>query len=640
MTIFRVGVIGCGKLAGLPGATGMGQGHIHVLGYIASPDCEVVAAADIQKDNLDAFTQRYGIPHGYLDYRDMLAQENLDMVSVCLWPHLHAPVTLAAAEAGVKAVHCEKPIAPTWGEALKMVQVCAEKGVQLTFNHQRRFGKPFYTAKKLLDGGKIGRLQRLEGFTANLYDWGTHWFDMMFFFNDEQPVEWVLGQIDARGSHKIFDVLVEGQGLSTFKWKNGVYGLMSTGGGQQFDCALRLVGSDGVIELWVHDGPALRMKNVETKGQWKEFDVGVNDAYIKTTVDAVLDSVNALRDGREPVLSAHKALQATEVIFATYESCRRRGRVELPLQITDSPLQAMHQSGQISVVDEKPLEGLSNPEGSTWMQGDVWANRLKIHYYRTGGAKPPFVLSHGFSDSGLCWIRAAQALDADYDLLMPDARGHGLTSAPDAGYDDPMRAADIAEFARMLALDKPALMGHSMGAASTAMAAANYPDLWSCVVLEDPPWFAEGSPWANWMGANESEAQLRALERRIQIEKQRATPVEEIIAEGRKNAPAWNEIEWQPWGESKKQLSPNAAGRMSGPRPDWREIVAKIKVPTLLVIGDPEMHSIVTPETAQEAARINPLIEVAQLKAGHNIRREQFEAFVEVVRAFLKKHYR
>ncbi|MBN1933372.1 MAG: alpha/beta fold hydrolase [Anaerolineae bacterium] len=641
MTTFRVGVIGCGKPWGVPGATGMGQGYIHALGYIASPDCELVAAADIQKDNLDAFTQRYGVPHGYLDYREMLDKEKLDMVSVCLWPHLHAPVTLAAAEAGVKAVHCEKPMAPTWGEALKMVQVCAEKGVQLTFNHQRRFGKSFYTAQKLLDEGKIGQLERLEGFTANLYDWGTHWFDMMFFFNDEQPVEWVLGQIDARGSHKVFDVLIEGQGLSTFKWKNGVYGLMSTGGDQRFDCAIRLVGSEGVIELWVRDGPALRMRNVETKGQWKEFDVGVNDAYIKTTVDAVLDSVNALREGREPMLSARKALQATEVIFATYESCRRRGRVDLPLQITDSPLQAMHQSGQISVVDEKPVQDVSTLAGSSWVQGDVFANRLKIHYYRTGGDKPPFVLLHGFSDNGLCWIRAAKALEADYDLLMPDARGHGLTSAPESGYDDPMRAADVAEFVKMLALKKPALMGHSMGAASTAMAAANYPDLWSCIVLEDPPWFGANSPWAaRWQSSSESEAQLRMLEHRIQIEKQRDTAIEEIIAKGREGSPAWEEIEWQVWGESKKQLSPNAAVRMGGPRPDWRELVRRIAVPTLLIVGDPELHAIVTLEVAQEAAALNPLIEVVQLKAGHNIRREQFEAFIAAVQAFLKKHYK
>ena len=121
-------------------------------------------------------------------------------------------------------------MATTFGDAKQMVAVCAEHGVQLTFNHQRRFGKQFSKAKALADAGEIGRLVRLESFTSNLYDWGTHWFDMMFFYNGDVPAEWVIGQIDARGGHSIFGVTVEGQGLSFWRWRNGVYGLMVTGG--------------------------------------------------------------------------------------------------------------------------------------------------------------------------------------------------------------------------------------------------------------------------------------------------------------------------------------------------------------------------------------------------------------------------
>lgn len=57
-----------------------------------------------------------------------------------------------------------------------------------------------------------------------------------------------------------------------------------------------------------------------------------------------------------------------------------------------------------------------------WLSGDVIANGIRIHYYRTGGDKPPLVLSHGATDNGLCWVRLTRALESEYDVIMPDAR--------------------------------------------------------------------------------------------------------------------------------------------------------------------------------------------------------------------------
>ncbi|MBN1934071.1 MAG: Gfo/Idh/MocA family oxidoreductase [Anaerolineae bacterium] len=351
MTKFRAGIIGCGVRRREDGSTGFGQGHVHALGYEATDDVELVAAADIKQENLDCFCDQHRIPGRYLDYKEMLARERLDIVSICVWPHLHAPMTIDAARARVKAIHCEKPMAPTWGEARAMVRVCDELGVQLTLNHQRRFGAPFRAAKKLLDDGAIGRLERLEAFTSNMYDWGTHWFDMLFMYNDETPVEWVIAQIEARGGRSIFGVAIEGQGISQFRYRNGVYGLMQTGNGHEAICANRLIGSDGVIEVGVQDGPYVRYRNLATGGQWVavEMEEGLHGSG--AVVDGVLDLIDALKSGREPALSARKALQATELIFATYESSRKRGRVDLPLQIEDSPFLSMLQSGQISIED-------------------------------------------------------------------------------------------------------------------------------------------------------------------------------------------------------------------------------------------------------------------------------------------------
>src|SRR5439155_9487653 len=135
------------------------------------------AVADIRRESAEAFAAQYGDPAVYVDYREMLAEVKPDVVSVATWPHLHAEMVIAAAEAGARAVHCEKPMAPTWGEARRMVEACAESGTQLTFNHQRRFLEPFQTARRLLRDGTVGDLLRIEGACGDMIDWGTHWRD-------------------------------------------------------------------------------------------------------------------------------------------------------------------------------------------------------------------------------------------------------------------------------------------------------------------------------------------------------------------------------------------------------------------------------------------------------------------------------
>lgn len=344
--MYRVGIIGCGRPRQTEGATGFGMSHYHALGYRQSPDARIVALADINTENARAFQAEHGGDTLYTDYHAMLRQEALDIVSISTWPHLHAEMVIAAAEAGVKAVHCEKPMAPTYGEARRMVEVCARHGVQLTFNHQRRFGAPFRRAKELLQAGAIGPLVRLEGACSNLFDWGTHWFDMFFFYNDETPAEWVIGQIDGRESRPIFGTLVEGQGISWFQFQNGVQGLLTTGHGTQGRNFNRLIGEQGMIEVGHSAEVPLRIWGEGDPG-WRVVDVGEGIHGLEYVGRGVLELIDALKEGREPELAARRALAATELIFATYESSRRRGRVDLPLEIDDSPLIDMLSHGVI-----------------------------------------------------------------------------------------------------------------------------------------------------------------------------------------------------------------------------------------------------------------------------------------------------
>ena len=363
MATYRAAIIGTGRPRGQEGATGAAISQFHVKAYVTN-GCNVVALADIQPENAEAFRTEHNVPGAqiFADYRQMLAEAKPDIVSICTWPHLHGEMVIAAAEAGIRAIYCEKPMAPTWGEAKRMHQVATERGSILCFNHQRRFEAPYVTARRLLREGAIGSLIQVQAACPNLYDWGTHWFDMACYYSGDVPAEWAMGQIDARGGRSVFGVQLEAQGLSYFAFQSGVRGMLITGDHIQDDAAgrggptgrratlgaaHRLIGSDGIIEVAAPNSK-VRLLNGSAAG-WQEVPLDPVASNITEAVAASIGDVLAcLESGREPETSSHKAIRSTELIFATYESARRRERVDLPLQTEDNPLHALLADGQIT----------------------------------------------------------------------------------------------------------------------------------------------------------------------------------------------------------------------------------------------------------------------------------------------------
>jgi UDP-N-acetylglucosamine 3-dehydrogenase len=358
--MYRTAIIGTGRPRGQEGATGFGMSRYHAGGYMATAKCEIVALADIRPENAEAFREDNRIPDAriFADYRRMLEEVRPDIVSVVTWPHLHAEMVIAAAEAGVRAVHCEKPMAPTWGEARRMHRVCVDHGTQLTFNHQRRFEAPYVTARRLIRESAVGQVIQIQAACGNLYDWGTHWFDMLFFYNGDVPAEWVIGQIDSRTEKSVFGVPLEDQGISYYAFENGVRGLLITGDhlpdvtggptGQRsaLGAAHRITGTEGVIEV-AAAGSKVRLLGGTTSG-WQEVPLDAAPAGTDGAIGAgIADLITCLATGEEPELSSHKAIRATELIFATYESSRRRGRIDLPLDIEDSPFLSMLDAGLV-----------------------------------------------------------------------------------------------------------------------------------------------------------------------------------------------------------------------------------------------------------------------------------------------------
>ncbi|HEU5103057.1 MAG TPA: alpha/beta hydrolase, partial [Roseiflexaceae bacterium] len=283
-----------------------------------------------------------------------------------------------------------------------------------------------------------------------------------------------------------------------------------------------------------------------------------------------------------------------------------------------------------------------------WESGDVEANGIRLHYTRTRGKGPALVLAHGVTDDGLCWTPVAQALEGEYDVLMVDARGHGGSDAPATGYDAATQAADLAGVIAGLELHKPVILGHSMGAGTALALAGLYPAVPRAILLEDPP------PW--WVAApapaeEEGRAETRttaAIYGRSAEEQERAQGMqawfaglkrktrEELLAEQRAAAPGWSEAELEPWADSKIRVSPQALNVFNPDAPravDWRAILSQITCPALVITADPARGAILNDDGVAALRALVPQLQVVHIPgAGHNIRREQFDRFMKVVR--------
>ena len=264
-----------------------------------------------------------------------------------------------------------------------------------------------------------------------------------------------------------------------------------------------------------------------------------------------------------------------------------------------------------------------------WKQDYIQVNGLRLHYTRTGGSGPPVVLAHGFSDDGLCWTPVAAALAPEYDVVMVDARGHGRSDAPEQGYGLAEQVADLAGVIGELGLRRPAVLGHSMGGATALMLAGTYPDLPGAILVED-------AGAINMSGDRTPAAEERQARMRARIMGLKRKTREELLAAQRAETPGWTEAELQPWADAKLRLSLNVLNRSSAAPVDWPVILRRITCPALLITADPERGAMVTLERAAELRSAVPQLRVAHIpEAGHSVRRDQFDLYVQVVRDFL-----
>ena len=261
-----------------------------------------------------------------------------------------------------------------------------------------------------------------------------------------------------------------------------------------------------------------------------------------------------------------------------------------------------------------------------WTEGYVVANGIRIHYWRTGGSnKPSLVMAHGSSDDALCWTNLAREFQDQYDIVMYDARGHGLSDPPSSADAPDVQVEDLAGLIRELKLTRPILMGHSMGSSAVARFAAKYPDVARAVILEDPGLVRNTAAAA-------APAQTPE-QRRAAILARNNTTEEALVAGCMKNSPKWGRSECEFWAPSKRRHHPATVANAPSSLPPVSELFPKITAPTLILKADAQGE--LRKQNEEVAARL-PRGKIVHIEgAGHNVRRENKAQTIEVMKAFL-----
>lgn len=259
----RIAIIGFG---------GMGQRHYIACQRIGG---QVVAVCDRDRAKTQSFAQQASQVRLYADHEDLLADQDLalDLVTVATNGPSHAQVVIAAAEAGLKRVFCEKPMATNLRDAQRMIDVCQRRRSRLAVNHIRRWSANHRKLKSLLKDGVIGGLRHIsvQCGSTGLGNMAGHFFDNMRFYADSE-VEWVIGCIDPTGTPNPRGAqFVDPGGYGILYFKNGLRGFLDTSEDTGVPHVCHMAGTYGRVVIY------------ELSDSWKIFSRSQEDRNLPLT---------------------------------------------------------------------------------------------------------------------------------------------------------------------------------------------------------------------------------------------------------------------------------------------------------------------------------------------------------------------
>ncbi|MCD6351185.1 MAG: Gfo/Idh/MocA family oxidoreductase [Armatimonadetes bacterium] len=253
----KIGIIGVGQI-----------GKSHVRNYQEIPGAEIVAIADINEEEARRVAEEIGVKHVFTDFHELLAMDEIQAVDVCLHNNLHAPVSIAAMEAG-KHVYCEKPLAGSYADARAMIETRERTGQMLYMQVNTVFSMETKAARRLIDDGHLGRIyyakssyyrrrgrpfvdgygspnfvQKAIAAGGALYDMGVYHIVQILYLLDRPEILTISG-----ATHQEIDMYEDRREVSKYDVEELGLGFVRLGGGISFFIeeawAINLGGTDG-----------------------------------------------------------------------------------------------------------------------------------------------------------------------------------------------------------------------------------------------------------------------------------------------------------------------------------------------------------------------------------------------------------
>jgi len=322
--MIKVGLIGGGGIA-----------SAHIRGYRAHGDViRVIAVADAFEETAKRRAEELGAA-AYTDYRDMIANEELDAVDICLPHHLHADAIVAAADAGLDVL-CEKPLCLTPDEARRVNDAVRANGVILMCAHNQLFMPAVAKAKELLDSGAIGTVYEVRttdsffndfdpanmGWRAHastsgggeLIDTGYHPSYLMLHLAGARPVEATA----MLSTHRLTFMEGEDSAQVLIRFRNGVVGQLVTSWAYEPATSTERFSAVGELGSLTSDGTTVSYR----------LRSGEEESFTYEPVDTFVAEIGCfaecLANGTRPPHTEEEGIQVLGMLLAAYESANEK----------------------------------------------------------------------------------------------------------------------------------------------------------------------------------------------------------------------------------------------------------------------------------------------------------------------------